>query len=341
MGIFSRTITFVVILIVLAFVGIMAGVQLVVQSLPPPVPYAPSANSMSVAPNNPSIYTSPDAEGEIVMDGSFAATTTALSPDTSLDKAINESISSPVAPKPNPNDITASAYIVGNVLTGKVYISSHPTGVFPVASMSKLMTAIVATGMFSATTTISITKPETDVPPDASNLQAGEMFALKDLLYPLLLASSNVAAEAIASSTGRLHFMDVMSNTAWEIGMPDTYFMDPSGLDPRNEASANDMFALARYLYTYRPDILAITRTPHMDMATTTDHESHIFDSTHPFVNDPRFIGGKTGRTPEAGETMLTILRINSQPIVFIVLHSAYGERANDTTKLIKKYEML
>jgi D-alanyl-D-alanine carboxypeptidase len=150
-----------------------------------------------------------------------------------------------------------------------------------------------------------------------------------------------VAANAIASTSKGDSFMKLMSSISWEVGMPTAYFADPSGIDPDNHASARDMFALARYLYTFRPDILGITRTAHTFIATTTDHGSHIVDSTHPFVNDPRFIGGKTGRTPEAGETMLTMLNINNQPIVFIVLHSAIGERAQDTSILIDMFEAL
>ncbi len=245
------------------------------------------------------------------------------------------------APVTTHDQITARAYVVGNALTGHVYISSHDKMVLPVASMSKLITTLTATDTMSPTTTVTITPEETDVPPDGSDLRVGETFILSELLYPMLLDSSNVAAEAIASSSDRAKFLYLMSSYAWEIGMPTAFFADPSGLSPENVASADDMLALARYLYTYRPDILALTRTPHLVLATTTDHGSHEVDSIHPFVSDPRFIGGKTGRTPEAGETMMTILRIGSQPIVFVVMGSDYGMRQADTDLLIQRFEDL
>ncbi len=238
----------------------------------------------------------------------------------------------------SPDEITAKAYIVGNVLTGQVYLSSNAAAVLPVASMSKLITTIAATDTMSPTTTIIITASETDVPQDGSDLHAGEIFTLQELLYPLLLDSSNVAAEAIASSSDRQRFLGLMSSYAWEVGMPTAYFADPSGISPHNQVSATDMFALARYLYVHRPDILALTRIAHASVATTTDHGAHSFDSIHPFVNDPRFIGGKTGRTPEAGETMMTILRVDGQPIVFIVMGSDYDRRQADTDLLIQKF---
>jgi D-alanyl-D-alanine endopeptidase (penicillin-binding protein 7) len=164
---------------------------------------------------------------------------------------------------------------------------------------------------------------------------------MHELLFPLLLNSSNVAAEALASTTNRSHFLELMSGYAWEVGMPSTYFADPSGLDPRNAASARDFFALAQYLYSSRPEILSITRTPYVAVATTTDHGAHEFKSIHPFVTDPRFIGGKTGRTPQAGDTMLTIMNIENKPIAIIVLGSHYDGRAADTRILISRVEQL
>jgi D-alanyl-D-alanine carboxypeptidase len=100
-------------------------------------------------------------------------------------------------------------------------------------------------------------------------------------------------------------------------------------------SSALDILSLAKYLYDFRPDILALTRTVSMSVATTTSHGMHDFVSIHPFISDPRFIGGKTGRTIAAGETMLTILRISDHPIAFIVLGSDFGARENDTRLLL------
>ena len=278
-----------------------------------------------------------DEQKNIVNEGSFvvATSTTAVKPT--------------VVVTPKADQISATAYLIGNVKTGKVYLSSNQNKVLPVASMSKLMTAIVATNRFSTSTIIEITPADASVATDTSAIHSGESFTFKEILYPLLLNSSNIAAEAISRSlvdasstisttTTRLAFMETMSNTAWEVGMPGAYFADPSGLDPANRASAKDVFALARYIYKYRPDIFDITKIPHAEVATTTDHDAHMFNSTHPFVNDPRFLGGKTGRTLEAGETMMTILNIDEEPIVFIVLHSRYGYRAADTNVLIKKY---
>ncbi len=321
MDLFPRFFIFFITLLIIVGISLIVGVNII---LHPDVYHVGQSARISVTPESISEPIMISEEPYIISTSTSAGTSSITV----------------ILPKPK-NQITASAYLVGNLLTGKIYLSSNENQPLPVASMSKLVTTIVATNIMSPTTTIEITPPETDVPSDMSMLLAGEKFTLKELLEPLLLSSSNVAAEAIASSSDRSKFMGLMSSIAWEIGMPTAYFADPSGLDPHNEASANNMFALAKYLYTIRPDILAITRTQHIVIATTTDHISHIVNSIHPFVTDPRFIGGKTGRTPEAGETMLTILNINGQPIAFIVLHSDIGARAHDTSLLIDKFKAL
>lgn len=228
--------------------------------------------------------------------------------------------------------VTAAAYLVGDVSTGKIYLERNSRLVLPVASMSKLITAIAATDTLSPTATISITQPEADVASDTSRIGAGESFTVSEILYPLLLNSSNVAAEALASSSDRVKFLELMSSYAWEIGMSSTFFADPSGISPKNISTAGDFFALAQYLYKSRPDILAITRTIATSTATTTDHGAHDFVSIHPYVADPAFLGGKTGHTPEAHDTMLTMFNIGGHPIAIIVLAS--DDRKSDTAML-------
>lgn len=237
--------------------------------------------------------------------------------------------------------VTAYAYVVGNVETGQIYLEHNSSAVLPVASMSKLVTAFVATNELDLDKVIEINETAAAAPPDKSGIKKGERFTVRELLQPLLLSSSNVAAEALLSSTDRTKFLELMSGYSWEIGMPSTYFADPSGVNPKNIASARDLFALAKYLYNSRSDILSITRTVGTDIGTTTEHDSHLFVSTHPFSADPRFLGGKTGRTPEAGDTMLTILKLANKPIAIVVLGSKYEGRAGDTKILAEKVEKM
>ena len=280
----------------------------------------------------------------IIQDGKITAppifnVVTQLVPDQSFFSWNN--INTQSAKEVTEKTITARAYIVGNINTGQVYTQLNATKALPVASMSKLITALTALDEYKLDTKITITPEEVNVPADGSHLQAGETFTVGELMYPLLLDSSNVAAEALASSTDRKKFLTLMSGYAWEVSMPSSYFADPSGLDSQNRASAKDLFTLAQYLTKYRPDILAITKTIKIATATTTEHGSHVFASIHPFVNDPNFLGGKTGHTTAAGDTMLTMININGQSIAVVILGADSGSRESDTRLLMAKVSQL
>jgi D-alanyl-D-alanine carboxypeptidase len=300
----------------------------------------------------------------LVDDGIPVSAVLPKAVDPSFFNGSPTSAEAPLAPVPSaihviPIDpVSAQAYLVGDVSTGKIYLEKNPSAILPAASMSKLLTAVTATDMYAPTTTIEITPAEASVAADSSNLMAGERFTASELLYPLLLNSSNVAAEALASSTDRAPFMYLMSGYALEIGMSGSFFADPSGLSEYDEGSASGFFLLARYLYKSRPDILALTKIVSISVATTTgyvplatttgfvpsaataaaaSHGAHAFASIHPFVGDSRFLGGKTGHTTAALYTMLTILNIDGHPIAFIVLRSQ--NRLVDTDLLIGKVE--
>lgn len=278
--------------------------------------------------------TSPQAAASAALASADAAVSTTSISVTNVPQVSGPQIASvPVAPV---DPISAEAYIVGDVATGKIYLEKNASEVLPFASMSKLITAIAATDTYKPTDLITILPPNVMVPPDGSNLQAGEQFTVKELLYPLLLDSSNVAGEAFATHVDRSKFLESMSGYAWEIGMPNAFFADPTGLSEKNAGTAGGFFNMARYLYNSRPDILQITRTPLLAVATTTLHGAHQFASIHPFVNDPRFLGGKTGHTDIAEDTMLTIMSLKGHPIAIIVLHSN-NQRQQDTQYLIDK----
>ena len=266
-----------------------------------------------------------------------APTTVSKQPAKKPATTVQTPASAPVPAVPA-DGITAESYIVGNLDTGDVYLEKDADAVLPFASMSKLITALVETNLYSKDDPITIPELSADIAPDISGVHAGETFTAGELIYPLLMTSSNVAAEAFsrsASSTSRAEFLSLMNGYSWEIGMPHAHFADPSGLDSGNSGTARGFLAMAQYLYKSRGDILAITRTPLMNFATTTDHGGHALVNIHPFATDPRFLGGKTGHTYAAMDTMLTILKINGHAVAFIVLRSK--DRLKDTDLLIAK----
>lgn len=237
------------------------------------------------------------------------------------------------------SDISAEAYLIGNLKTGEIYKSFNPDKVFPIASVSKLYTSLVAKYLLGPERIVTITQSALDTYGDAGQLVLNEKWTAEELLYPLLLESSNDVAKAFAEVYGEEAFIVEMNAFAQEIGMYKTQFKDPSGLSSANISNASDLFTLARYLYENESDLLKISNTKEIVFATTTEHGAHHFKNINPYVHYSGFIGGKTGRTNEAKESMVSLFKemeeINNQPLAIIVLRSDFGEREKDTEKIL------
>lgn len=255
-------------------------------------------------------------------------------------------------PKPAPvkvnrdlDKITSEAYLVGNLETGEVYIESNSKKVFPIASLSKLFTAIIATHHLDKNKKITITDTMLDSFGDAGHLVKDEKFTVEELLYPLLLESSNDAADAFAESLGYEEFVSLMNSFAKELGLNNSSFRDASGLSSLNISNANDLFLLAKYIFQNEKELLSKTRLPEMTLATTTDHNFHHFVSINPFTPYEPFIGGKTGRTREAKESMVSLFNYQIKnstttiPVAVIILRSEFGEREMDTERILEKFD--
>lgn len=256
----------------------------------------------------------------------------------------------PAAPvKPLVPSITAESYLIGDLETGEVYISKLPDKVVPIASISKLMSALAAEdmneqGILPADGDIVITEKMLEPYGTEGSLSVGEAYSAKELLYPLLLESSNDAAEALAEASGYDRFISAMKLRALEIGMTRTSFEDPSGLSNQNISNATDLFTFARYLHKTEPKILELSRMPAADLASTTMRAAHHYANKNPFVGDPHYIGGKTGRTDAARESMLSLFNYTvgekTFSIAVIVLRSDYNSRQIDSSLLFEKFFM-
>lgn len=264
-------------------------------------------------------------ESILIMDDEDEVSTTTLSAPAG-----------PAVPKPH---ITAEAYLVGNLDTGEIYLKHNTKEIFPIASVSKLYTALVVHHLFNLEDRITITEPMLIPYGSAGDLKVGDRLLPNELLHALLLESSNDAAEAFALSFEYEKFMEQMNAFAREIGMSNTSFEDPSGLSPLNVSNADDLFILSKYLYKSEKDILDISKTTDKTLDGDQYKMSNHFTNIHPYAGRGDFMGGKTGRTSEAKESMITMLKYDSDgveyPIVLIVLRSDFGERKTNTDKLL------
>lgn len=234
------------------------------------------------------------------------------------------------APPPSLDD---NASLVADLTTGNVFEATEPDKRWPTASLTKLMTATIALDDMDPNTLITITPAEFAVDPaDETTLVVGGTYTLHDLMYVLLMPSSNVAAEAIADTYGYTAFIAEMNARAQEWGMTNTYFDDPSGLSAANQSTADDFLKLAEVVYNKYPQLLAVTRNSQVTITEQNSGKSVLVKSIDDFAGEPDFVGGKTGHTAEADGNLFSIFEYDSHPVFIVVLGT--DGRFVDTQKL-------
>src|SRR6266568_4848912 len=133
--------------------------------------------------------------------------------------------------------VSAKAFLVGDLNTGEVILSKNQDEKFPIASVSKLMTALVAKQIMKPNDTAKISKTVLATEGTNGELHLGQKIQISNLLYPLLLESSNDAAEAIAEYFNRDNFISKMNEAAQSLKMSSTSYGDPSGLSKNNQST--------------------------------------------------------------------------------------------------------
>ena len=200
--------------------------------------------------------------------------------------------------------ISANAYLIGDLDTGEIIISKNQDQQFPIASVSKLMTATVATDLTREDDITKVSKKALSTYGQNGNFKLREKIKVTDLIYPLLLESSNDAAEIIAEHFDRNIFLKKMNQEALRLDLSKTTFSDPSGLSSKNQSTVLDMFKLAGYIDQKKPDLLQITTKK------SYSTKSHNWFSTNQFLLEDGYLGGKSGYTDPAKETVVSLFSI-------------------------------
>ncbi len=214
--------------------------------------------------------------------------------------------------------VTAKAAYVWDVQSQRVLFNKNADAELPLASVTKLMTALVAYELLDDTSNVNISVEAIRQDGD-SGFSEGETFSLRDLTDLTLIASSNDGAEALSAQAGATltddadpgkTFIDAMNIRAEELGLAKTHFMNATGLDlsPSQAGaygSARDMAFLMEYIITHYPDVVALTKN---DLTTVhnEDGEYHIAKNTNEIVDDIQgLIASKTGYTELAGGNLV------------------------------------
>lgn len=249
--------------------------------------------------------------------------------------------SAPSSPLSFPTNSEAPAIdaIVGFVSelgTSNALYEKSATARWPIASITKLMAAVVAFEKYGFDTAVTISKAATTVESAKGNLKVGETYFVKSLLYAMLLESSNEAAEALAEHGGREAFITAMNETATRIGLRDTSFADPTGISSVNQSTAHDLARLADYIFTNYHPLLEISAHRTNLITELKTRRQIVVRNIHPLAAEKTFLGGKTGYTEDANGNLLTLVEYRGRPFMIVVLGAA--DRTGETRKL---YEWL
>lgn len=232
-------------------------------------------------------------------------------------------------------DLGARHYFVADIENGSVLAASDLDEVAPIASLTKLMTAVVASEKLDMDGRVRATE-QTFVQSLVPRLKTGSSVSLYSLLQLLLVESSNEAAETIAGELGREEFITAMNDKARQLGMLNTTFVDPSGLDQGNVSTGRDLFRLVSYLYQERKFILEITDNGTVPDSYVGDEFSGLVNFNH-LQGVEGFVGGKVGETTAAGQTSISVHEIpfgNETRVVVVIVLGSEG-RTKDVGDLI------
>lgn len=223
-------------------------------------------------------------------------------------------------------EITAKAALLYDVTTKKTLYTKNEYRKLPMASLTKVMTAIIALEHPRLDNRYVVTK-EALVGENTMGLTEGEVLTLEKLLYGLVLHSGNDAAEVLAinSPFGRTKFIEAMNKKVKALGLKNTHFTNPSGLqgDGDQYATAYDLLIITRYALENFPLFVKVAATPEISLPAADTHKAfYLYNETNLLTTYPGVKGVKTGYTPEAGMCLITYLDYKGHKIIGVLLGS-------------------
>ena len=240
-------------------------------------------------------------------------------------------------------EVTAEAGILVDRASGKVLWQKDASQVRSIASLTKLMTVLVFLDNNPGWDEIVTIKDDDQRQGGVMFLATGDKVTVRDLFYLSLVRSVNCSAAALARSTGLTpeEFVQNMNSKAKELEMDNTYFVEPTGLDPKNISTAEDVVKLLDYVMqnnaianatTLREYSVNILNKGTKRTAQSTDWLLGGFLNQEPY----EILGGKTGYLVEAGYCLGLITEKQGHQVISVMLGSkSISDRFNDTKGIV------
>ncbi|TBW12361.1 D-alanyl-D-alanine endopeptidase [Azotobacter chroococcum subsp. isscasi] len=246
----------------------------------------------------------------------------------------------PPARTPSPLQLASASALVVDLNSGRELFASHPDVVVPIASISKLMTAVV---------TLDAAQPLDEVIPVLihdtrelrgvySRVRVNSRISRREMLLLALMSSENRAAASLAHNYpgGHARFVAAMNAKARALGMRSTRFVEPTGLSELNVSSARDLVKLLRAARQY-PLIRELSTTASQSARFQKPNYVQNFNNTNPLVRNPtwRIEVTKTGFINEAGHCLAMLAVVQNRPVAMVLLNTL-GKRSHvgDATRV-------
>ena len=244
--------------------------------------------------------------------------------------------------KINELNLESNNFLSVFIKDGKEIILSEKKAdeVIAIASLTKLMTAIIVLENYNLDDLIQISASAIATYGDAGNLQIGEIMTIRDLLYITLIESSNDGAEALAEKMGVSTFVYKMNEKAASLGMNNTWFINPSGLDEENLynfSTVNDLKKMVVYILENHSLIAEILSLPEKELTSHSGISRTIRNTNILLKESDAYLWGKTGYTNRANGCLILILNnfsINNNQGYVINIIAGADDKFGEARKL-------
>jgi D-alanyl-D-alanine carboxypeptidase (penicillin-binding protein 5/6) len=217
------------------------------------------------------------------------------------------------------------AGLLFDLASGRVLWRHEPLRTLPIASLTKIMTALVVVANTTSREHVKITPAAVNYQGQGVGLPKGKRVPIEGLMHGMLIASGNDAAKALAIHVGgtERRFVRLMNRRADSLGLRCTHYASPHGLEPGNRSCAADLAAMAR-LAMAQPRIRRVAKKPTASTPFPVKGGRLYVNSTNPLYR-PRYrgtVGLKTGFTNPAGRCYVGVVRRGGRRLGVVLLHS-------------------
>jgi D-alanyl-D-alanine carboxypeptidase (penicillin-binding protein 5/6) len=273
----------------------------------------------------------------------FAVALAGLAPSAFAATEVAGSTITPAFPngEPRPPVITSTAAILIDQDSGQVLYSRNASARLPMASTTKIMTAVLALESLKLDAKVTISANVVATIGSSMGLQKGQVLTVEQLMYALLVPSANDAAVALAEAAAgsTQAFVKRMNDKAKALGLSNTHFVNPHGLNAANHySSARDLATLAQYAMR-DPVFRRIVRTREFTIAMPGEKTPHKFENHNLLLNWQAWVTGvKTGSTPYAKNCLVASGTRDGVSVISVLLGAAEDELRWSESKALLTY---